>query len=437
MLQAGFAQTAITPPIGVELTGFCFGKSEGIQDDLFAQALVLDNSQTRLVIITADLLSFSRDLAETLRNEIADDLNTTRDAVLLSASHTHSGPTIAPMRTWGQPDETYVACLHKQLRALAGAAARDLEPATIGYGHGEVDSIGENRRNHPEVRDTAVPVIRIDSGERIKAVLYNVGCHPVILHCYQNLLSPDYPGFARRTIRRILGDDVGVMFTLGAAGDINPKFFDFGKTTLPPARKIGTILGCEVAKVALEIQPADGDTLKAATATVDMPLHPLPSEDELQATIVRAQGYIDKFAPQVTEETYRCESYGWMTGSQCDLAWAQDCLELIRAGQVAETMEIELQALALGPAVMIAYPFETPTETATDLQATFAEKNLVLCSNSNGTFGYIPRADFFEGQDYINPQGSAHKFYGIYCVSRTAEAVVRQAAEELLTGLLQ
>jgi neutral ceramidase len=435
MLQAGFAQTAITPPIGVELTGFCFGKSEGIQDDLQAQALVLDNGRTRQVIVAADLLSFSADLADALRDEIAADLATTRDAVLLSASHTHSGPTIAPMRTWGQPDATYVACLHKQLRALAGAALRDIEPVTIGYGCGDVDSIGENRRGYPEVQDTAVPVIRIDAGDRIKTVLYNVGCHPVILHCYENQLSPDYPGFARRTIHDILGEDVGVMFTLGAAGDINPQFFDFGKTTLPPARKIGTILGCEVAKVALEIEPAECNALAAATVAVEMPLHPLPSEAELHAEIVDAQGHIDKYAPQVTEETYRCEPYGWMTGSQCSKAWAEDCLALIAAGQVASEMTIELQAMTIGPATLIIYPFETPTETIGDLRAALPEKNLVLCSNSNGTFGYIPRAEFFEGEDYINPQGSAHKFYGIYCVADTAEAFVRQAAEGLLARL--
>ncbi len=435
MLHAGFADTAITPPIGVELTGFCFGKSEGVQDDLHAQALVLDNGSTRQVIVTADLLSFSIDFANRLRNDIAADLNISRDAVLLSASHTHSGPTISPMRTWGQPDEVYVACLYKQLRGLVGAALRDLEPVTIGYGAGEVGSIGENRRGHPDVIDTTVPVIRMDAGDRIKTILYNVSCHPVILHCYENLLSPDYPGFVRHTIRRILGDSVGVMFTLGTAGDINPQFFDFGKTTLPPARKIGTILGCEVAKVALEIEPVECDALAAATTTVAMPLHPLPTEDQLHAEIAKAQGHIDKFAPQVTEETYRCEAYGWMTGSQCSKAWAEDCLALIAAGEVKTEMPIELQAMTLGPATLIIYPFETPTETAADLKAAFPERNLLLCSNSNGTFGYIPRADFFEGKDYINPQGSAHKFYGIYCVADTAEAVVRQAAQDLLVSL--
>jgi len=56
MLKAGFAQIAITPPVGVELAGWAFGPSAGVLEELHAQAAVLESGQTRGVIITADLL---------------------------------------------------------------------------------------------------------------------------------------------------------------------------------------------------------------------------------------------------------------------------------------------------------------------------------------------------------------------------------------------
>ena len=41
-LKAGAARVIITPPVGVELSGYGFGPSVGILDDLEAQALVLE-----------------------------------------------------------------------------------------------------------------------------------------------------------------------------------------------------------------------------------------------------------------------------------------------------------------------------------------------------------------------------------------------------------
>jgi len=51
MLKAGFAQAAITPPVGVELAGWAFGPSAGALEELHAQAAVLESGHMQGVII--------------------------------------------------------------------------------------------------------------------------------------------------------------------------------------------------------------------------------------------------------------------------------------------------------------------------------------------------------------------------------------------------
>jgi neutral ceramidase len=58
MLKAGTAQVNITPPLGTDLVGqWVARKSVGVNDELFANALVLDDEKTRIAFVSCDVLS--------------------------------------------------------------------------------------------------------------------------------------------------------------------------------------------------------------------------------------------------------------------------------------------------------------------------------------------------------------------------------------------
>lgn len=202
--RAGVAQIVITPPIGLEISGYAFGRSVGILDDLHAQALVLDDGSRMAVIVTADLIGFAPALVHGLRGRIGE-LGFPEDGIMLAASHTHSGPATAFLRHWGEMDETYTRALESQLVGLVSMAQTNLQEAAFGVGLGQVDNIAENRRIKGGVTDPGVGILRVDSasGEPL-AVLYNFGCHPVSLHGYRRMVSPDYPGYARQVIGSIM-----------------------------------------------------------------------------------------------------------------------------------------------------------------------------------------------------------------------------------------
>jgi hypothetical protein len=430
-LRAGTAKVVITPPVGVELAGYSFGPSLGILNDLEAQALVLESRNESVAIVTADLLMFSSDFVAQVKRRVEAKLGIPIHHILLSASHTHSSPTAMALRQWGSIDETYLCTLEASLVGVITLAQRNSQEARLGLGLGRVENISENRRGIQEIFDPTVPLLRFDgiTGQPI-AVLFNFGCHPVSLHSYRNLVSPDYPGYARQVIQDVLGRDVIVMFTLGTAGDINPAGYVAGQTTPQRSRQIGAILGCEVAKIALDPLFQSDPVLRVTWTVLDLPVEPLPPTVELEE--IR-----DHFATEA--ERLRAKGASWAEVSVCEIKrdWATDCLQAWERGQVQHAVPCEVLAIRLGDAALIAAPLEIFTKTGLAIKGESPAKVTLISSNSNGAVGYLPTQDAYQESDYTNPQGLAPKVYGLYALASGAESFFRQEAIRLLKELFR
>ena len=56
-LTAGVARATITPPVGIDMSGFAGREpSLGIHDELYATALVFEEGEERVALVTCDLL---------------------------------------------------------------------------------------------------------------------------------------------------------------------------------------------------------------------------------------------------------------------------------------------------------------------------------------------------------------------------------------------
>lgn len=117
-LQAGVGEVLINAPIGVEMGGYgsraepndgryavSLSASRGQMDAQYARAVVLDNGIGRLLLIRVPMVfSFSQmheRIAQNLQDETGVDW---RDELIISSTHTHSGPT----GFWRFPDETAI-----------------------------------------------------------------------------------------------------------------------------------------------------------------------------------------------------------------------------------------------------------------------------------------------------------------------------------------
>lgn len=219
-LRAGAARVDITPPADRLPTGFL-----GVLDPIHVRALVLDDGTSRAALVAIDTGAIPTDLHAKVSAWAATDLRIPVEQFLLSATHTHSVPFGA------------AASLEPAIRQALREAADRLQPAAVSWGTGE-SHINVNRdRIDPQTRrwwegpntegpsDKTVAVIRVESASGAPIAVYvNYAVHAVVTGNL-DMISGDIPGATSRYVEESLGGDAVVLWTSGAAGDQNPRYF--------------------------------------------------------------------------------------------------------------------------------------------------------------------------------------------------------------------
>jgi hypothetical protein len=253
-LRAGASRRDITPREPVPLWGHD-RLSEGTLDPLYADALVLEASGTRLAIVSMDT---GRSPAEASLQRIRQRIQaaTGIQHSIIAGSHTHHGPVLeltdqqgkgrfrfdATLRYYRQTEDSIVA-------AVTEANSR-LEPARLATG--SVQLTGFNRNRHtklePKPSDRELSVLRLDSASgRPLAILVNFAAHPTSIDAHILKFSADYPGALKDRIRRETG--AAALFLQSASGDQSTDRHGLDH------RAFGDALAGEALKVALSLHP--------------------------------------------------------------------------------------------------------------------------------------------------------------------------------------
>jgi neutral ceramidase len=295
--RAGVARVVITPtePTWAGGYGSRTHTTSEKEMDLYAKALALDDGKGgRVLIITTDLLGLPKNIADPVAQAIMDKHHLKREQIVLSSSHTHSGPVlreslvdIYPMSPadWDAVHR-YTKRLNGQLVDLAGEALAHMEPVTLSQGVGEC-GFAVNRRTNSEKdvvpgyvpkgpTDHEAPVLKVSTPDgKLKAVLFGYACHNTVMDYYK--WSGDYAGFAQAAIE---AEHPGVtaLFFEGCGADQNP----LPRRKVELARKYGKELATSVdAVLAKGTKPVEGP-LSCMLKYVDLPLAEVPDRAGLE-----------------------------------------------------------------------------------------------------------------------------------------------------------
>ncbi len=280
-LKVGTGRSVITPPLGTLMSGFGHRDhgAEGVLDDLELRAFWFEaefsfrgseasgDSSGPVCIVSADLIGFDAPLTAQIREDLHSAYGVRPEAVLLAASHTHSGPQTSETlaAAGGMPVPEYIATLRERVLHAVGTARSNVRPATLHGGRGVLeDGFAINRRrkedgrvlnapNPPGVKDDEVIALTArDAGSgEVLAVLYHFTCHPTTMGDYR--ITGDYPGATRRHVEAALpGASVG--FLPGCFGDIRPNCTILGgkrfrRGTPADVAAFGAALGTEVVRI--------------------------------------------------------------------------------------------------------------------------------------------------------------------------------------------
>ena len=276
-LEAGVAKVEITPSSFGPMYGYAnrkCGPANGKHDPLFAKALVLSTGDARVAIVTLDLGSI---VSENLKRDVAAKLGI--PVLLLSASHTHSGPNFLPYEdnTRGVTPRTfepspYQVELEQKIFGAVQQAASSMFPARLGIGRGSLQ-LGYNRlllRDDGRARalfdnlervpygplDPEFILLRVEDKDGApRALVVHYACHAVVLGPTSCKWSADYPGVMQAKVEAAM-PGTQCMFVQGGAGDINPLFE--GRTgkeeeDFATMQTMGELLGAEVLRSAKTI----------------------------------------------------------------------------------------------------------------------------------------------------------------------------------------
>jgi hypothetical protein len=260
-LLAGAARAKLQPPIGIAMIGYGnrAGRSTGIHDDLAAEALVISDGVNKAAIVSVDVLAIGPRIADDICARIAAATDIARDAIMICATHTHSGPMF---NIWATPnantrdagpdrDLEWERALPDKIAKAVIAASHRMTPATIRAASTRF-TLGTNRRlrmpdgdtmlaaNYAGVADDEAQLLGVyDSSGGAIAFVLNYPCHGVVL-CEDNLLySRDWMGFAIDEIESLERNDAIGIFLNGATGNIDPR----SRGSFEVAEKHGRELG--------------------------------------------------------------------------------------------------------------------------------------------------------------------------------------------------
>ncbi len=435
-LLLGTGWLPIDPPFGTELSGFIArrGGSLGSHDPLCAQALAVSDGREKLALVAADLIGVDGDLLAEVRSLVGEWTDIPPERVIISATHTHSGPAVLRRAYLGKADPAYLAGLARNLAGAAALANRSLEPVRVYAGHGECRVVGHNRRHPGGPTDPELFVLRFAGPSKTKALLVNYACHPVVLGPGNHLTSADYPAYIRAILASLYPGAL-ILFTNGAAGDINTGHHprasvtdpDGPRRTFAEAERLGRILAGTALAVAEAAPEVAGGRLAFAAKRLELPLEPVPGRVEWLAEAAR----LEERARELAESG---AGYGEIREAEVLALRARDLAAAGENGRLCQTAVAEIAAFSLGGIAFATLPGEFFHELGLAIKGARAPGRVCVLGYTGATLGYVATSAAYDEGGY--EVEDSYKFYGLPArLARGAGEKVAQAVIELLESL--
>ena len=291
-LQIGFGKVSITPE---HLLGF-----RGVHRKIWARAVVVGDTRQRVCLIVADQAAVYLEHVAEVRRRVADRCGIPPDNIIVACTHAHRVPPIVHRLTAVR----YPGYIGRLLDGLAGAAtqaAAASRPARVGVSKVRTEGIVVNRRMKlidgrvatsrytvpstwyipPELIEGTGPVdpwlttLRVDDLDgRLLGAVGNFTGHPIVA-LRSKFISGDCFGHAE-DLAELTHPDAVAMLTNGAEGNVLVRgpVPERGPRYDPQAERVGLLIGGYWLAAIARAEPADGGSVSAVRAEVELPLRP-------------------------------------------------------------------------------------------------------------------------------------------------------------------
>jgi len=390
VLMAGVSRRDITPPIGTALFGYMPDLfSDSVHDPLNATALCLAQDDTKVLILSIDNGLIANELCHRIRTELAALTAIPYDHIILSVTHTHSAPNICGMRGWGEIDISYCeTVLMPALHQVAVEAASSLVTVRVGFSVTE-SKVGINRRQILENGDIALgqnpdgqwdprmtlAAIVTEEGKPLANIVH-YGCHGTSCGCHREI-TRDWMGVMCDRLEKESG--ALTLFLNGAEGDIGPRLSN-GFTTgdITHVLEIGGVAAQDAVRAWRSVKEFREELpLRVLSDEIRLPYRPLPSREAVEEKLAAVK------APETLINIERLEYQHLL-----DVKEVYD-----RNLAIPSHFTFRQTVLALGPMVLVPFPFEIFVGVTLRLRDYSPFAYTLSLSNCNGANSYFPTQD--------------------------------------------
>ncbi len=412
--KSGFAEADITPAIGMEVPGdYTKLFHRAFHDPCKVRAAVFDDGRHRTAIASVDALIIPRHVVLAARRRISERCGIGANAILIGATHSHSSGPVGMVQP-GEYDHSsdFVKFLAYEKSSMADAAyLKRLEsqivdavcradsariPSGFSFGVGREDKVAFNRRfvmknglvythpgkGNPSIVKAAGPtdpdvgVIGCWDGKgNLLGCIVNFCCHATTSPAG---ISANWIYYLEKTIRGMFGPETVVVFLQGFSGDVT-QVDNLSPNANPEgerwAKIVGGRVGAEAVKVLLSSPVGNAAPVSALTDVLRIPRRRPSARRVADCTRIARQ------------DPRQVGTVNWL--------FAKEIVLLQALIEKQPDVEVEVQALQVGPAVLLSAPGEMFCQLGLDLKAARTFPITFPVELANGSVGYVPTEEAF------------------------------------------
>jgi len=388
-LRAGAAEVEITPRDSQFLYGYPYVQrySTGVHDPLLCSALYLESGpEQRALFLANDIIFVAKASARRIREQIGQKTGMRPEEILISATHTHSGPMtldyVSNERDPAVPatDRKYVRYLEERGVAAGLEAVAAAAPAEAGLVMALVTGVGTNRRDPAGPSDPEVPVLLVRSADnhRPLACMLVYSMHPTVLHEDSTLVSADFPGATRKILQDRL--HCPVLYHTGPAGNQSPRHVT-RSNTFEEAERLGGILAATVLDAVTGAPFSRHCHIRSCSRFLDLPRRTLPTVQQSTARCYELRHRLEFLKSSgAPREHIRTAEVDWF-GAEEDLTLAQAAEEGRLEKFYNASLPAEIQLIEIGRWAFLGWQGEVFVEYSLEVKQNCRDTYVISLAN--------------------------------------------------------
>jgi len=419
MIEVGFYEKEITPPLGNDIPGYSGPrKGTAIHDPLYAKAISVRSGEAvheTIIMIVVDLIYVPPKVYDVVMEKVEQYTGVPQKNVMIAATHTHTGGPIYHDGEFRITDEAWMEITAQSSADAAIMAFNNMKPASAKYACGKVEGLSYCRdfvmkdgsiRTNPAWQDPKIvnpagktdpefPVLFFfDDEEKPIGALTNFSCHHDTKAGTE--ISADYSGVIAAGMKDKFGRHfINILFQ-GPCGNVNHcnPFREKKEYDEPNYQRIGRELLNEELRLFEIAEPFEFDAVYSEKRMIPLERREVPED------VLEDYKWVLEHAPI---DWYQIN----INNPENQMFKRTHARAVIKLSESPKYHPAYIQVAMLGDFAIYALPGEQYVEYGLYIKENSPVKyNMVSGTAHKGARGYIPTAELCGSTSYAVQLGS-------------------------------